>query len=41
MLRKLRQRPLLVETGEVLVDAARYLAVMALVVLFLVQLVKV
>jgi hypothetical protein len=35
MLRKLRQHPLFAGAGEVLADAVRYLAVMALLVMLL------
>jgi hypothetical protein len=35
MLRKLQQHPLLVGLGEVLVDAVRYVAVMAVLVVLL------
>ena len=41
MLRKLQQHPLLAGTGEVLVDAARYVAIVLLVLLLVGQLAKV
>jgi hypothetical protein len=41
MLKALRHHPLMVGTTEVLVDAARYLAIMLVVLLLLGQLVKV
>ena len=40
MLKALRRHPLMVGTGEVLVDAARYLAVMLIVLLLLGQFAK-
>jgi hypothetical protein len=41
MLKDLRDHPLLVGTAEVLVDAARYVALVLLVILLLGQLAKV
>jgi hypothetical protein len=41
MLKALRQHPMVVGTAEVLVDAARYVAIMAVVLLLLGQLAKV
>jgi hypothetical protein len=40
MLKALRQHPLLVGTGEVLVDAARYVTIVLLVLLVMGQLAK-
>jgi hypothetical protein len=40
MLKALRQHPLMVGTAEVLVDAARYVAVMLIMLLLLGQLAK-
>jgi hypothetical protein len=41
MLKALRHHPLLVDTAELLVDAARYVAIMLAVLLLLGQLAKV
>jgi hypothetical protein len=41
MLKALRQHPMVVGTAEVLVDAARYVAIMAVLLLLLGQLAKV
>jgi hypothetical protein len=41
MLNALRHHPLMVGTGDVLIDAARYVAVMLIVLLLLGQLAKV
>jgi hypothetical protein len=41
MLRKLQQHPLLAGAGEVLVDAARYVAIVLVMLLLLGQLAKV
>jgi hypothetical protein len=41
MLKALRQHPLMVGTAEVLVDAARYIAIVLVVLLLVAQLAKV
>jgi hypothetical protein len=41
MLKAVRHHPLMVGTGEVLVDAARYVAIVLLVLLLLGQLAKI